>query len=372
MTAELVTWVDVPDADRVRATIRTWDEPAWRLAETVALVQGIGPYLHDTLPRTPIYAALPDSFRGWLAAQYEMNGARVRRLHEDLVAILRQANRVGIGVMPLKGSLLTTRYYPSPALRPMADLDLLVRPTDEAGLASVLEKLGYRSKVSISYHPGEREFVAGGGERIVSSRDDHPDNPRPVEVHTNLRKYLWVEYGCYDLTEFIWAGSRETEILGERVWVPALDRFLVYVATHAMYHHLFRSGRLIHLLDLAYFAAQAPTLDPPDANWVYPPLRLAARVWPSRFAAIDLSGLALRTQPRLRRWAESVPLDGRCGLSINLTPPPRQTRRWLRWLRWHPSSPRLALAFPRTPLLLAYGRHLLMVARYLGKRAAAP
>lgn len=369
LTAEIVTWLEPPDPDRVPDTLSTWDKATWQAAELVVSMQGLGPCLHDALPRTSIYAALPDSFRLWLAAQHEMNGERVQRLHADLVTILRQANQAGITVMPLKGSLLSIRYYASPALRPMADLDLLIRPEDESALTAILEAMGYRFKPPRSAHAQVREFINPDGHRIVSGHGDHPDNPRPVEVHVDLKKSLWPDVAAYDLTDYVWAGSREAELLGERVWVPAPERFLTYLATHATHHHLFQSGRFVHLLDLAYVAPEVQTLDPPDPNWVYPALRLAARGLPRCFAGVDQLALAQGTLPGLRRWAESVPLDGRCGLNLALTPRDRQNQWQLRWLRWHPTPPRLALGYGHTPLPLAYVRHLFTILHHLKRRA---
>ena len=132
-----------------------------------------------------------------------------------------------------------------------------------------------------------------------------------------------------------------------------------------MGHHLMGTGRFIQLVDLAQITSQRQPLDPPDVDWVYPALRLAARGMPVRCAGANLSALAERTHPRLRKWAETVPLDGRCGLNIDPTPPARQNRWRLRWLRWHPTPERLALAYGNTPLLLAYLRHLPTVLRHL-------
>ena len=371
LTAEMVTWLEQLTVDQVRSTVRAWDERVWLVAEKVALMQGIGPYLHDRWAGTPLHAALPDRFRRWLAAQHEMNGERVRRLHEDLAAILRSANRAGIPVMPLKGSLLTAGYYSSLALRPMADLDLLIRPEDGPAMAAMLESMGYHREAAAGPHSSVRAFTNPGRRQIVSSRHDHVDNPRPVEVHVDLRRTLWVKYATYDLTAYTWSGSREGELLGERAWLPARDRLAAHLAVHAFDHHLFGTGRLISLLDLARVLPLPEGWDPPHANWIYPSLRLAARVMPGQLGAVDLSALARRTPPRLRHWAETVPLDGRCGLSLNLVPPSRQNRWRLRWVRWHPTPARLALAYDDTPLLLAYGRHLVTIARYLGRRAAS-
>lgn len=366
LTAEMVTWLDAPDPNGVRSNTSAWDEATWQAAELVALMQGIGPYLHHRLSSTLLYDTLPAPFRDWLAAEYALNGARVARLHADLAAVLRAAGKAGIAVMPLKGSLLTTRLYEVPAQRPMADLDLLIRPADGPALTATLQGLGYQLQGPLSpRHNRERIFVNPGGCQIASWRSDHPDNPRPIEVHLSLKRSLWVDAGATDLTDYLWAGSQETEVLGERARVPAPENHLVYLAMHATGHHLMGTGRFIQLLDLAQIAPQFPHLDPPDANWVYPALRLAARGLPGGFGAGDLSALAQRTHPRLRRWAETVPLDGRCGLNVDPTPPSKQNRWRLRWVRWHPSPERLALAYGDTPLFLAYPRHVLTVLRHL-------
>lgn len=364
LTVELAKWLDSPDPDRTLEAVGAWDQATWRIAERVVWMHGIGPYLHDVLAGAPIRAALPDSFLQWLALQYEMNGVRVQRQHEELAAILREAGRAGVAVVPLKGSVLSTRYYASPALRPMADLDILIHPQDEPALASILEKLGYLWQAPNSRHAQPAKFVKPGGTQVVSWRGIHPDNPCPIEVHTQLAKALWYDVGSYDLTAYIWSGIREGKLLGEQAWLPAADRFITYLATHVLYHHLFQGGRLINWLDLAFVAPTIREFDPPDVNWVYPSLRLAARAMPTRFSAVDLSSLAPRTHPWLRHWAESVPLDGRSGLCVDLTPPGKWKRWYLQWIRWRPAPHRLALGYGHLPLPLAYCRHLITALRH--------
>lgn len=121
------------------------------------------------------------------------------------------------------------------------------------------------------------------------------------------------------------------------------------------------------MLDLALVEAKVEHLDPPDANWVYPVLRLAARALPDRFNGASLPALAARTDRRLRRWAESVPLDGRCGLTINATPPPQRSAWKRRWIRWHLTPARLALGYGSVPTIWAYGQHVATMARYVGR-----
>jgi len=365
VTAEIVTWLSPVDAGRTLNVIRGWDRATWQAAELAILMQGIGPYLHHTLPSTPIYGALPADFCQRLAHSYHLNEARIERLFQDLVAILDAADRAGLALMPFKGPLLATGYYHSPALRPMADLDLLVRPADLPVLVSLLHDLGYRPEADTMPQSSVHTFSRPENRAIVSRRDDHPDNPRPVEVHVRLKKYIWDIYHLDDLADYLWAESEPGELLGVRTWLPAPARFLTYLAVHAMIHHLLHLGRLIHLLDLAYVAPTVRRLDTHNARWTYPVLCLSGRVLPGRLEGVDLSGLALHLPPRLRRWAETVPLDGRCGLNVD-SRPPHEVGRWeTRWARWHPTPSRLALAYGDTPLALAYGRHLLTILRRL-------
>ena len=108
--------------------------------------------------------------------------------------------RAGIEVMPLKGALLTTMAGPEAAARPMADLDLLVHPADRAGLGAVLAALGYRHAPEANPRPTHDVFLDPGGGRIVSFEGEHPDNPRRVEVHVEVKRHLWGWVDDDDLT----------------------------------------------------------------------------------------------------------------------------------------------------------------------------
>lgn len=62
---------------------------------------------------------------------------------ERILAALTDA---GLDVLPLKGSVLID-LYPDPTYRQMADLDLLIRKEQQADVKSVMEDLGYTTKL---------------------------------------------------------------------------------------------------------------------------------------------------------------------------------------------------------------------------------
>lgn len=362
ITGAVVGWLDAAHVEGACQAVTAWIAVDWQLACQVLMSQGVAPYLHAALPQTVLYAALPTSFCAWLADQHERNAQRIQVFHAELAAILQQANRVGLRVMPLKGSLLTTHYYSSPALRPMADIDLLIAPADLPAMTRLLEGVGYRYLKLPDEYKSEYKFIHPTANRIVDAHNEHPDNPRPVEVHTSLRSGVWGGAGIYDVTAAVWSTAREVNILGEPAWAPAPAQLLTSLVTHAFRHFFRNEGRMIHWLDLSYVAPGVSTVPIEQANWSYPVYCMAQRALPSRLAGFDLSPLAAATHTRIRRWSEQVALDVDCGLTIATVAPEYRNltltgRLGTAWNQWRPNGWRLALAYGDTPVVLAYGRY---------------
>lgn len=367
LTAEIVRWLR-PDGltGEELARLARWSAADWQAARTATLMQGLAGYFHCTLAGAPLEAVLAQDYRQWLATEYANNQARIARLHEDLHSLLHEANRAGIAVAPLKGSLLTTKVYPDPAVRPMADIDLLVHPTDRETMRHILERRGYRLVSPVTAYDHHDKFIHPENSRVVSYRGEHPENPRPMELHTRLSKIIWAVYDTAEITDYFWETSRETEILGERAVAPSAEAQVVYLAIHALSHFVIQTGRALHWVDLAA-VLQASPVDVSKLPWpdeVYPVLRLVLRAQigsqrPGLLDEITLDKLGQQVHPDVRRWCETVPLDERCGL-VSL-PLPKLSLRWQqRWNRWRPSVLRLRLA---------YGDGFLptLVLRYLGR-----
>ncbi len=81
---------------------------------------------------------------------------------------------------PIKGADLATCVYAAPDLRPMADVDLLVREAEYPAARRALERAGWTSGV-----PGDRfdRFVAEEGSAWTAV---HEALPLPVELHLRL------------------------------------------------------------------------------------------------------------------------------------------------------------------------------------------
>ena len=163
---------------------------------------------------------MPAATLAWLAEQAGRNADRIRRMHAELAAILGAADVASVEVMPLKGAVLTTMPGADPSRRPMADLDLLVRPGDRGRLAEVLVALGYRHAPDGAPATDARRLrrsrrrPPGGPRRRASGQPAPGRDPRrgqapPVGLGDDD-----------DLTAALWPGRGRGEILGEPATLP--------------------------------------------------------------------------------------------------------------------------------------------------------
>ncbi len=142
----------------------------------------------------------------------------------SVVAALRAA---GVEVVALKGAALAFFHYEEPALRPMGDLDLLLRePRDLGRATAALSGAGWRALLDTPRH---RVFVRPD-ERVVRPAAEHPDNPIRIEVHTSFR--LPVLGHVLDATHALLRDAETRDLAGTPVAIAAGPA----LATHLLFH----------------------------------------------------------------------------------------------------------------------------------------
>jgi hypothetical protein len=373
LTGELAGWLGGPPDDRSDELAR-WGPDDWTAFRRVVTFQGLAPHLARILPPSPVAAIVQPATLDWLAGQADQNARRIGRMHEELAAILAAAAAADIEVMPLKGAILTTLPgTDATRRRPMADLDLLVHPGDREPLAAVLTGLGYAPEHGDAPHPTHDVFLDPGGGQVAAHEGEHPDNPRRVEVHVEVKRHLWGWTTDDDLTDTLWRGSARGEILGQPASLPEPRALLAHLAIHATSDLLVGRGRLVQWLDLGSVAPVVTGFDSlPHPRVAYPSLRLAARALPGAMAGAqtELAALERSVPPRLARWAAAVTLDTHCGLTTG-RPPDAPAGLGARWERWRPERWRLDVAYGDVGLPIALTRYArTLIARTVGRHRA--
>lgn len=320
-----------------------WSAETWQTFQFACRVHGVAPLLYPRLADAPW---LPEATKPWLAGQYQLNRQRLAKMQAELAAILVLFHQQQIPVMPLKGSILSAAYYAEAALRPMADLDLLIQPEDFEPSARLLGQLGYEPGV---VHWKHTEFCQPDNRQVVSTSAEHPDNPRKIEVHLHCRETFGGP--TVELTGLLWRDAAPGTLLGQPAWLPRPDALWLHLLVHATYHMWQGKGRLIHLVDLAlllpHLGKPLTFLNSVEARFTYPALAMLKKYFPTSLDQTLLAAQQARLSPSFRRWAEALDLVNTSHL--NPKPPGLYLLKALRFSEGRPHEVAQALRFALLP-----------------------
>jgi hypothetical protein len=174
---------------------------------------------------------------------YVACAARNMALLHEVGRILKSFEIAGVSVIPLKGAFLAEAVYGDIALRPMADLDLLVKPADLPRAVEALRQLGYESEQP--FDPVAQQ----------SGFQDMPPMRRPggamVELHWTLVTPLCGARIDAGELQGIWDRSAPATIAGVPSRALAPEDLLLHLCMHASVHHRFADVGLKSFVDMA-------------------------------------------------------------------------------------------------------------------------
>jgi hypothetical protein len=334
ISATTIRWLTEPAHQPLASQVGGWDDADWETARWAIQVHGIAPLLDRAAASWPDAHALHPRLRAYLSDQRRLSAARVARLLGELAEILAALQAAGVAALPLKGSLLATRYYPEPGLRPMNDLDLLVRPEDEPRALAALAELGYRLLARSWKHTALARPDGSGP--TVSFDGEHPDNPRSLDLHTRLYEQFWSIR--YDLSDRAWPDSSQGQLLGQPARLMRPSLLLQHLAIHTSCDMIARRVRLLHLQDIALVAREVAPRDwegmlahvrsRREERFVYPALAMASRYYPA-VPELVLRALRPGVPEALLQHLQATDLDRHSFCNAAPTTPAEK----LRWFR---------------------------------------
>ena len=320
-----------------------WSPKLWETFQFASRVHGVAPLLYEKLNGADW---LDSSLKAWLAEQYAFNAQRLAKMQGELKEILALFNRHGLSILPLKGSILAEEFYKPAGLRPMADLDVLLRPEDLAMSTQLLAQLGYQQDV---VHWKHLSFIKPDNRQVVSKDCEHPDNPRGLEVHLYCRE----SFGgpTVELTQMMWQRAYPGNLLGESTLIPDLEALWLHLLAHTSYHMWQGKGRLIHLVDLARVTPRINhpllLLNTVEARFTYPGLVLLKKYFPAALDDALLAAQQVRVSSSFQGWAAALDLVNTSYL--NPKPPGLYLVKALKFTEGRPSEVLQALRFAFLP-----------------------
>ncbi len=294
-----------------------WSDLEWVVARAVAAMHGVSPLLSRRLRWR--------GAAGWTEF-LEQQRAHTSKRHARIDGLLQRvdhgAREAGVAAVALKGAALHAMGLYAAGDRPMADIDLLVRPKDVRAAGRLLETLGFR-QTGESWK--ERLFTPVGGHRH-GELGEHADNNVKIELHERICERL--PWHITDVSELIFPLQPQPGLHG----YPSKASMMLHLVLHAAGSMTIRGLRLLHLHDLAQLSSHMTEHNWDEMLavrsrgrplwWAFPPLILTSGYYPSLIPQHVLAVLAedcpylLKSAFRHRRvhevscsylWVEAFP-----------------------------------------------------------------
>lgn len=184
------------------------------------------PWLYTSLPSN-VGKILQEDVQGKLNAGYQ-DSARVSLVQEAcLIKILKCFSSHNIPVVILKGVFLWLDVYKDPALRPMSDIDLLVREEDFYRARSLLVDLGFEQSIELPLPEPLKEIFQPAVAHYI---------PGPIPVIVDLhRSLLYLSYYHISSAQ-LWPYAEQTIYNGQPVLVLPPELNFIFCAFNSLNH----------------------------------------------------------------------------------------------------------------------------------------
>ena len=269
------------------------DEPiGWERVAAIACQNRVAPLVYPALRRRPLPSDAQPALEV-LNRVYVATAARNAVLFGALRTVLEALSAARVAVIVLKGAALAETVYPERALRPMADIDLLIRKENLEEAERQLRSVGYE----VAHDPETREELRSRHHHWVFQSARPDAGGIPIELHWSLDPpggpVAWDVEALFErATPISRAGA------GALVLCP--EDLLLHLCLHLCRHRF--NGGVIALCDIAAAVAryegpldwakvQALAVKCGASEYLFVPLQLAAELMGADVPPSTLAGL---------------------------------------------------------------------------------
>ena len=194
-----------------------------------AIACDLAPLLYHRLRHLPGVCRAPQAVMERLKGIYQWHAARNLNLYTKLHEVRESFKREEIPLILLKGAVLADLIYGNVALRPMRDVDILVRRCDLDRVDKLLQQIGYARNETYQTYQWFRQFhhnipYASADQTLTLELHHHIVPPRaPVTIPA----------------EDLWEDACAVAITNEKALVLSPEKFIVHLCVHLAYDDRF-------------------------------------------------------------------------------------------------------------------------------------
>jgi len=254
----------------------------WGEIAGLAELHNLRPLTYRRVTDGPFAASIPSEVAEGLRSAYLETAVRNALILKHSARAITALAAAGIEAIPLKGLHLCRFVYPEPALRGMADVDLLLRRDRLAEAERIFVEQGFGPLP----RPDLDEFCGWSNHLAKLIKQGEP----VYELHWHVERPL----SSFEIDlDGLWARSTPAELEGAPVRTLAAEDLFHHVALHGAYHHSFQRSAFRMIVDLhAILAARGASFD-------WPALVERANAWGTArylFVALRVTGSVLELE----------------------------------------------------------------------------
>jgi hypothetical protein len=206
-----------------------WDNFCAQVAK-----HSVAPLIHHTLRDD--HTILPTWVKEKLQAAYYQSARRNTLIYQELGQIVHAFNEAQIPVILLKGVALATAAYGNVALRPMADIDIMVRTEDMRRAEELFLEHGYEARNHAHSYLRHATFT-----RESNGWSAH------IEVHRHIVSSAYYRRSITE--EWLWKDSVELTMEDNSALMLSPEATILHSCLH-MVDHIATEGTLLWLWDI--------------------------------------------------------------------------------------------------------------------------
>ncbi|MGD0341473.1 MAG: nucleotidyltransferase family protein [Bacteroidales bacterium] len=211
----------------------------WNYFFTRANAHGVAALIYHNVEKLGFLYLMPGEITGKFRNAMMMSLSRNAANIESMGEVLRILNHENIKTILLKGLALELTVYGNCGLRQMTDVDVLVSRDNCMKARKLLMENGFESlPVKSIFH---KPIIADIGKHLPTLIK----KGFPVEFHHEL-----FGAGKNVLTRILYDTSIETEVNGEKCFVPETQIFFLYLVKHLYLHEMNNESQLRLYTDL--------------------------------------------------------------------------------------------------------------------------
>lgn len=202
----------------------------WSKFCVTAEQEGVTGIWYNIIRHTNNNECAPSDVISRLEASYRKTQVRNVLLREALRDVLKRLDEARIPVIILKGAALSELVYGDIGLRPMCDIDLLVRSDQSEQAITLLLAAGYQRKSKPELRESfDRLF------RVEVELQTPSPNIQQVEIHWQLLSPLFASR--FVRLDEVWERAIPVQIVDQPAFTLGAEDWVLHLAAHAFYKH---------------------------------------------------------------------------------------------------------------------------------------